>query len=231
MAASWLALIVWGASPYGRYLHHDGDDFARGLLFIVGWTLMVTAMMLPTATGLLRAFRPVAYRHPHPVLLVGCVVAGFVTAWALPGYLMRAADVGVHRAVDNLTWLADRRHLIGASVFFVAGAYQWSPLKYRCLTRCRTPRSFVYRYWRGGQPVSDAAHMGLAYGFSCVGCCWALMLVMFAVGTGNVGWMLGLGAVMAVEKNVGEGRRISGPLGVVLLALGVAMAINLLPPG
>ncbi len=84
------------------------------------------------------------------------------------------------------------------------------------------------QHWHGPQPLRSAFQLGLDHGLYCVGCCWAIMLLMFVVGTGNVGWMLGLGAVMAVEKNMPWGRRLSRPLGAGLLGAAVLVGgVNL----
>jgi predicted metal-binding membrane protein len=81
-----------------------------------------------------------------------------------------------------------------------AGLFQFSRLKYHCLDKCRTPYGFIVQHWHGPQPSRSAFQLGFDHGLYCVGCCWAIMLLMFVVGTGNVGWMLALGAVMAVER-------------------------------
>jgi predicted metal-binding membrane protein len=110
-----------------------------------------------------------------------------------------------------------------------AGLFQFSRLKYHCLDRCRTPFGFVAQHWRGTAPLRRALRLGLDHGLYCVGCCWAIMLLMFIVGTGNVGWMLALGAVMAVEKNAPWGARLSRPLGAALIAgAGLLAGVNLL---
>ncbi len=108
----------------------------------------------------------------------------------------------------------------------LAGAFQFTPLKYRCLDKCRTPLGFIMQHWRGRRERSHAFALGVQHGAFCVGCCWALMFLMFAVGTGNVGWMLVLGAVMAIEKNVRWGRRLSTPLGIGLLAWGALIILD-----
>src|SRR5438445_13716746 len=77
---------------------------------------------------------------------------------------------------------------------------------------------FITQHWHGDRESTSAFKLGLHHGLFCIGCCWSLMLLMFAIGTGSVAWMLGLGAVMAIEKNVGWGRRITIPLGVALIA-------------
>jgi predicted metal-binding membrane protein len=225
-----LAIALWSASPYGRYLDHANQpDSAAGQLgalglYVAGWTLMIGAMMLPSTVGLLRALGVVTRARPDRRQLLLLSGAGFVGVWAVVGYAFRGADVGVHAAVGASDWLEARPHLIGASALLVAGAFQFSSLKDRCLTACRSPASFLFRHWHGVNPVRDSIGVGAAYGASCVGCCWALMLVMFGLGTASVPWMLGLGAVMAVEKGSAAGRRLSAPLGVGLLAAGVIVA-------
>jgi predicted metal-binding membrane protein len=164
--------------------------------------------------------------RPDGGLLLALVVAGFVGAWLAVGYLFRVADVGVHGLVASTGWLAVRPRLLAAGALVLAGLYQFMPLKRRCLVACRSPRSFIYRHWRGTRAAGDAFRIGLAYGGSCVGCCWALMLMMFALGLASLAWMLGLGVLMAVEKNVPAGRKLTRPAGLALIAAGVAVALN-----
>ena len=82
----------------------------------------------------------------------------------------------------------------------LAGLYQFTPLKYACLDKCRSPLSFITEHWRGSHERTQAFRLGVHHGLFCIGCCWSLMLLMFAVGVGNLGWMLVLGALMAIEK-------------------------------
>jgi predicted metal-binding membrane protein len=119
--------------------------------------------------------------------------------------------------------------MIGGVVLLLAGAYQFTPLKYLCLDKCRSPFSFIAEHWRGRGEQAQAFLLGVHHARFCVGCCWMLMLLSFAVGVGNLGWMLGLGAIMAVEKNLPWGRRLSAPLGVVLLGWGVALLTGWVP--
>ncbi|TMH10153.1 MAG: DUF2182 domain-containing protein [Betaproteobacteria bacterium] len=116
----------------------------------------------------------------------------------------------------------------GAALLFLAGAFQFSPLKHRCLEQCRSTIGFIAQRWRGGHAGRQALRLGVAHGAFCVGCCWALMLLMFLLGTGSVGWMLVLAGVMAAEKNLPWGRRLSAPLGAALLAAGAALAVDAL---
>jgi predicted metal-binding membrane protein len=122
-------------------------------------------------------------------------------------------DGALHAVIAGIPWLAFNGWIVGALVLGAAGAFQFSALKYHCLDKCRTPLSFVIEHWRGTAARRQALLLGVHHGLFCVGCCWAIMLLLFVVGTGSVGWMLALGAVMAIEKNAPWGRRLSTPLG------------------
>ena len=240
--AAWLALWLWQRSPYGRFLEHGGwadagllaslcravpggDILVPAALYAAGWVLMTAAMMLPTVFPLLEIFRRLTRSRADSGRLLGAVVAGYLGVWALFGLLAHALDWALHRAVDASAWLTFNGWVIGAAAVALAGAFQFSALKYRCLDKCRTPLSFVTEHWRGYAPLRHAFLLGAHHGVFCVGCCWALMLLMFAVGTGNLGWMLALAAAMAVEKTARSGRRLAKPLGAGLLAWAGAIVL------
>jgi predicted metal-binding membrane protein len=222
---AWVSLAVWGLSPYDRYLSHHALDLvgtgAAGLLlwvFVGGWTLMVIAMMLPTSLQLLFVFRRVTGGRANRNTLISLVLAGYLLAWVAFGMLVILADLGLHQFVHASTLLTAHPWLMTAGVFGIAGAYQFTSLKYQCLDKCRSPLSFVTSYWSGRNEGRNALMLGVHHGIFCVGCCWSLMLLMFAVGHGNLGWMLLLGVVMGAEKNLRWGRSLSKPLGIVLLS-------------
>jgi predicted metal-binding membrane protein len=116
-----------------------------------------------------------------------------------------------------------QRWVLGAGVLAIAGLFQFSRLKYHCLDKCHTPLSFIIQHWYGVTPRRHAFLLGMHHGVFCVGCCWAIMLLMFVVGSGNVGWMLALGAVMGIEKNAVWGTKLSQPLGLVLITWGTVI--------
>jgi predicted metal-binding membrane protein len=234
IALAWLTLLLWELSPHGRYLDHGrwtelglaawlcqalpaGSFVLPALLYGLGWVLMTAAMMLPTTLPLLGIFGRLTEGRPDRGTLLALVIVGYLLIWLAFGLAAHAVDYGLHRVVIAVPWLSFNGWLIGAAVLALAGAFQFSRLKYACLDKCRTPFSFVNEHWRGGAPHRQSFLLGLHHGLFCVGCCWAIMLLMFVVGTGSVGWMLALGAVMAVEKNVSWGRRLSVPLGIGLL--------------
>ena len=233
IALAWLTLFLWSSSPYGRYLDHGGwtdIGFAAALcsalpagrlllpalLYVGGWVLMSAAMMLPTALPLLDIFGRLTQRRSDRGLLMAAAVGGYLLVWAGFGLAAHAMDAGLHAVILATPWLWLNAWIVGAGVLAVAGGFQFTPLKYHCLDKCRTPFSFVHQHWRGQAPRREAFLLGAHHGVFCVGCCWAIMLLMFVVGTGSVGWMLLLAAVMAIEKNAPWGRRLSAPLGVGL---------------
>ena len=232
---AWAALWAWARSPYGRYLDH-GDWTAAGpaaalcraipagliivpaALSAAAWILMITAMMLPSTLPLFNAFDRVAGGRPdHPRLLT-LLALGYLAAWGSFGLVAHGLHALLLSAVASVPGLVRHSWLIGATTIAVAGAFQFSRLKHRCLEKCRTPLSFVIEHWHGRHPARHAFALGAHHGLFCVGCCWALMLLMFAVGAGSLGWMLVLAGLMAIEKNFSWGRRLSAPLGVALLA-------------
>ena len=236
VVAGWTALVLWGASPWSRYLSHQSLEHGAGvadtLLFVGGWLLMTVAMMLPTTWPLLVTFQALVRRRRQPALLVVLLAAGYVVTWSIVGLLLHSGDRLVHAAVDSVPWLGAHAGLISAGTVLIAGIYQFAPLKYHCLDECRSPLGFVLNRWRGTSERREAFMLGVRHGLFCVGCCWSLMLLMFAVGVGSLAWMFALGTIMAIEKNATGGKTMSRPLGIVLISAGSALGLAaVLPPG
>lgn len=229
--AAWACLLAWDLSPYGRFLDHDAlaetdlGAAASTAVFVGGWVLMLGAMMFPTTYSLVETFTPVARRHGPARRLIGLVLAGYLAAWTAVGFVALAADLVIHAAVEASPWLEDRSWLVAVAALAAAGAYQLSPIKDRCLTVCRSPHTFVFGRWRGRSARTESFLLGVDAGRYCIGCCAGLMLVTFAVGTGNLGWMLLLGAAMTAEKLWSRGDRLAVALGAVLLAAAAVTAL------
>lgn len=151
-------------------------------------------------------------------------VAGYAVAWVAYGLVAFLLDLVV-RVVspDAISWNRAGPLLAGA-VLIGAGFYQVSSLKHACLKGCRSPLSFFARYWRGGN--FGAVAMGTRHGFVCVGCCWALMAVMFAVGAMSVTWMVLLTLFMFAEKVLPKGHRLAIPIAVFLWGMGLWIALS-----
>jgi predicted metal-binding membrane protein len=247
VAVCWGALWLCGEGPYGRYLEHGrwtdagpaaalcralpaGNVVLPLALYAGGWLLMTAAMMLPTTLPLVDRFERIAQRRPDRPRLVTLLIGGYLAVWAGFGVAAHVADAALHELARRSFWLSWNGWVVGSLILAIAGLFQFSRLKYRCLARCRAPYGFIAKHWRGPRPYRDALTLGLDHGWFCLGCCWAIMLLLFVVGTGNIGWMLALGALMALEKNARWGARLSRPLGGALLAgaTGIA-AFNLAP--
>lgn len=235
VALAWAALWAWTRSPYGRYLEH-GDWTVSGpaasvcraipaggvvvpmVFYAAAWILMTAAMMLPTTLQLFNTFDRLTAGRPDHARLIVLLGLGYMAVWGAFGVAAHGLHMALLFVISGIPALAWNGWMIGAAVIAMAGAFQFSSLKYKCLEKCRTPLSFVIEHWRGQAHGRHAFTLGARHGLFCVGCCWALMLLMFAFGAGSLGWMLLLAAVMATEKNVRWGRRLSAPLGVALLS-------------
>lgn len=225
--AATLALEVNGWIAAG---HHDvvltGDGpsmLLRVSGFLLVWTVMVGAMMLPTVLPMARLVHAVTAPHANAVGERTGLYAAYLADWMLFGVGALAFDSGVHALVQFSPWLHDHEGLILAGALMLGGAYQFSSLKDACLTACRTPMSMLWQHYRRG--AGSTWRLGVAHGLSCLGCCWALMLVMFATGVGSLVWMLGLTAVMVVEKTAPWGHRLVVPTGLGLVAAGLGQTV------
>lgn len=231
-ALAWWALWAGGSSPWGHSLFHsghamamDGSPVALAGLFVFGWTLMTVAMMLPTSAPLILLFHRMIAGRARAGLLMGSLVGGYLAVWISFGLAVHLALRALRTAAAGVPLLDRNPWAMSAGILLVAGLYQFSSLKYACLDKCRSPLMFVTARWHGIRPARESFRLGAAHGAYCVGCCWSLMLIMFAAGMGSLGWMLVLGAAMAAEKNFSWGRRLSPVLGIVLIAGGGAVAL------
>jgi len=184
------------------------------------WFGMMAAMMMPTAWPWVRAFRRVRLVGGGTDVAADAQFAsGYLIAWF--GYGIGAAllqrslqAAGVLRPTGDLVGSA-----IGALIFFIAGLYQFAPLKRACLTHCRTPIGYFLTRWIDGP--AGAFRMGLHHGIFCVGCCWALMATSFVVGVMSVWWMIALALVALAEQVAPFGDRLRMLLGGALLAAAI----------
>jgi predicted metal-binding membrane protein len=229
---AWFALWHWGGTPNGPQLHHvhfggaDRSGFvSEALVFIGGWIVMTIAMMLPTSAPLVALFERFVRARSERLVLVGILIVSYLAVWLLVG-VAAFAVVTLLREISARSVNSVRNGwMIGCCALLLAGIYQFSSLKYRCLDRCRSPFSFLVEHWTGQRPYRDALTLGVRHGLFCAGCCWALMLLMIPFGAGNLGWMLALGTIMGAEKNFSWGRQVAKPVGVILLLLACILAI------
>lgn len=225
IAAAWAVAVAAEATGRGQALHHDGlvegglASWAALGLFLLAWQLMIAAMMLPSSLPLIRLFDRVNASQPKPLRAKAAFLGGYAVLWTGFGVAAFLGDLGIHRLVDRWSWLATRPAVLGGAVLLLAGAFQFSTLKDRCLRVCRHPGGYLLRHYRRG--TGAAFRLGAGHGVFCVGCCWALMLVAFAAGVANLWWMAALTAVMVFEKNGPAGQRGVRPIGLGLIVLGI----------
>jgi predicted metal-binding membrane protein len=227
----WAVTAAWAVavevSGQGQALHHNAlahtglPIWAVLGLFLLAWQLMVAAMMPPSSLPLVRLFSRASANQPRPLRAKAAFLGGYAAVWTSFGAAAFLGDLGVHRLVGRAAWLAGRPALVGGVVLVLAGAFQFSKLKDRCLTVCRHPAGYLLQHYRRG--TGAALHLGASHGVFCMGCCWALMLVAFAVGIGSLWWMAALTAVMVFEKTGRGGQRGVRPIGLGLLVLGLLM--------
>ena len=218
--AAWLLVIVrmrgMDAGP--------GTDLGSVGWYVGIWMTMMAAMMLPSAMPMVLLFSRVASSSTtRPGLATGWFVAGYLLVWTAYGLVA----YGLYRVVRELDpsflgWDRNGPLLAGAAIV-LAGVYQLTPLKRVCLRHCRTPLSFVMHHWHSG--AVGAVRMGILHGAWCVGCCWALMVVLFAVGVMSITWMVVLAAIVFAEKVFPSGERAALALAVVLIGFGVWVAV------
>jgi predicted metal-binding membrane protein len=198
------------------------ETAGQGALVLAMWIAMTLAMMLPTAAGMIVTYAQIAdtaARKGEPAVSPLVLTAGYVSVWlgfAIAATVLQAALTRV--AVLDLA-MASVSPLFSGAVFIGAGAYQFTALKHACVTRCQRPFPFFFANW-SSEP-RGILRLGVRQGLYCLGCCWATMLAMFAVGVMNVVWMVALGLVMTLEKMMVT-TRFSHAVGVVFVAIGIA---------
>jgi predicted metal-binding membrane protein len=223
VAAAWAAAIAAELTGTAGLVHHDallagGAPPAWAVLaFLASWQVMVAAMMLPSSLPLVRMFATASARAPGAGPAMAAFLGGYALVWTGFGALAFAGDLGLHSAVNASPFLEEHEWVIGGSVLALAGLFQFTPLKDACLDACRHPASFMLRHYRRG--AAGGFSLGARHGLFCVGCCWALMLVMFALGAASLVWMALLTALMVHEKTRPLGARTVPLTGVTLLAL------------
>jgi len=181
-------------------------------LLVAIWWAMMAAMMLPVTLPWFRALNRLGGGGGGALARFG---AGYFGIWLL--FSVGAASLQSFLAGSGLFTAGRAAPLIGAAVLLVAGLYQLSPLKDSCLKHCRSPMSFFLSRWDDG-PVGTL-RLGVEHGLFCVGCCWALMLIGFAFGVMNVGWMLVLTGLVAMENLTRHGQRLSRFAGLAFILL------------
>ena len=202
------------------------EQFAAAFLI---WTVMMVAMMLPTAVRAIDVFGSFARKRMSAIgsaPATSLFVLGYVAVWTAYSVFAAAGQVALSRASLLAPTLQSTSVLLSVALLLVAGTFQFPSLKDACLTQCRSPFAFFLAKWRDGDLAAFA--LGMQHGSYCVGCCWALMGLMFVFGAMNLLWMGALSLFMLGEKLAPASWRLDRGAGVVLILWGVFLAARLL---
>jgi predicted metal-binding membrane protein len=219
---SWAWIVVMARDMYGpmsgasAWMMTPQWDASHLLLLWAMWAVMMTGMMLPSAA---------------PMILLGggggralSLALGYLLVWAAFSAGATALQWLLHKLLILTPMMEVSSRQAGAVLLALAGIYQWTPLKRACLATCQSPMAFVTRRWRSGS--GGALRMGAEHGVYCVGCCWALMLLLFAGGVMNLTVIAALTVFVAFEKLAPVGAWTARISGVLLLALAVWMGLG-----
>jgi predicted metal-binding membrane protein len=189
------------------------------------WAAMTLAMMLPSATPMILTYAGIAdaaARQSNQIITPIALVGGYIAVWLAFSVAATLMQIIFVKAALLDASMASTDKLFTGVIFVAAGFYQFSALKNACLTRCQQPFPFFFANW--ATTPDGVFRLGLKQGLYCLGCCWAMMLVMFAVGVMNVVWMAALGIIMTIEKML-TGRRFTHVVGAALIAVGTGVVL------
>jgi predicted metal-binding membrane protein len=190
------------------------------------WTAMTLAMMLPSASPMILTYAEIAdtaARKSEPVVSPFVLAAGYTAVWLGFAAVATLGQFALTSAALLDAGMASVSGLFSGAILIAAGLYQFTALKHACLTQCQSPFPFFFTNW--ATTPRGVFRLGVRQGLFCLGCCWAMMAVMFSVGIMNVIWMVGLGVVMTIEK-LGSGKRFTYAIGVMSIAAGLLFIVT-----
>ncbi|HEY7687330.1 MAG TPA: DUF2182 domain-containing protein [Dongiaceae bacterium] len=225
------AMTTWQFPPPLGPLANQPWPAEYWLVMLLMWWTMMVAMMTPSAAPMVLLYARIIRRAQQQGKMPPAAVPA---AWFVLGYLISwlafsAMAVFVQWTLERaglmhmmMMWSVDR--WLSGALLMVAGLYQLSALKDICLRACRSPVDFLSRHWRHGR--RGALHLGLAHGLYCIGCCWALMALLFVGGIMNLIWIVGLAIIVFAEKIAPYGRQVSRATGAVLVAAAIYVIVG-----
>lgn len=231
VALAWLYL--WRAAAS---MHHGIADMAKAampsmdagalaLLFLM-WVVMMVGMMLPSIAPTVFLYGAMVRKNAERGVVLPAVwlfVSGYLVVWTAFSLAATALQAVLGHAALLTPMMASASKPLSALLFVTAGVYQLTPLKNLCLDKCRNPLQFLVARWRPGR--GGALYMGLVHGAYCLGCCWALMLLLFVAGVMHLAWVALIAAFVFIEKLLPAGRITSRVAGVALILAGVILPL------
>ncbi len=194
------------------------------LLTFVMWSIMMVAMMVPSAAPMILLFATINRKRrqqDRPHVATGIFLAAYLLVWTLFSVFATLAQWGLHSAALLSPMMVSTNHILGGTLLIAAGVFQWTPLKHACLAHCRAPFEFLMSDWREG--TGGAFVMGLKHGTYCLGCCWSLMALLFVVGVMNLLWVAAIALFVLVEKAAPGGPVIGRATGALLVVAGITL--------
>jgi predicted metal-binding membrane protein len=193
------------------------------------WVVMMIGMMTPSAAPMILIYARLgrqAAPPAQPVAATGWFAAGYLLAWTAFSLVATVAQWALERLALLTPMMESASNRLGAAILILAGVYQWMPLKAACLSRCQSPLSFILQQGGFRRDVRGALVLGLRHGIFCVGCCWALMALLFVGGVMNLFWIAVLAILVLLEKVVWYGRLIARVAGLGMIAAGAWLLIQ-----
>ena len=198
------------------------------LLLFVMWTVMMVAMMVPSAAPMILSFLTVNQRRKaagRPFVPVAIFLLGYLAVWTAFSAIATFAEWGLHQASMLSTTMTATNTSLNGGLLIAAGVFQWTPLKRACLKSCRSPLTFLMSEWRDG--TAGAFIMGMRHGAYCAGCCWFLMALLFVAGVMNLLWVAIIALFVMAEKISAKGELLSHVAGVALVIAGTTLIAHL----
>ena len=233
VGAAFIALLCWAYLFYEDWSMQHMDIVAMAmpstgawglmdlLVVFAMWAVMMVAMMVPSATPMLLTFATVTRSRrtqEKSLFPVWMFLSGYLVLWTAFSLAATLAQWALHSLLLISPMMVGTSPVLGSVLLVLAGIYQWTPFKQACLRHCRTPLQFLLTYWQDG--TAGAFLIGLRHGAYCLGCCWLLMTILFAVGVMNLAWIAALSVFVLLEKIVPRGSWVAKVAGLILIGFG-----------
>ena len=235
-AVAWVYLLrLNSAIPVGASLVKMGpalEPFApiNLLLIITMWAVMMAGMMIPSASPMILLYARVgrqARADGKPFAATGWFAGGYLLAWTAFAVIAGVAQSALAAAALMTSMMSAANNDLAGAILIAAGLYQWTPLKTGCLVQCQAPLAFLQRHGGFRRDVKGALTLGLTHGVYCIGCCWALMALLFVGGVMNLLWVAGLSIFVLVEKFIPAGAAVSRLAGLLMVGAGIGRILGL----
>lgn len=228
---SWLYLFRLAGPGHAMEMMapHSHAPSGADLLWLnfIMWSVMMVGMMLPAATPVVLGFTRVQRQRQEERTAthrIALFVSGYLMMWLLFSAIAALLQWLLHSWGMMTAAMGSATPVLSGIFVLAAGLFQWSGLKDRCMTLCRSPMQFLLTEWR--ESAGGALRMGIQYGLYCLGCCWLLMLLMFAAGVMNLLWMVGLTVYLLAEKLLPGMAIVSRLVGALLVATGTLILLG-----